>query len=91
MAVQFYKFFNQNSTLINFIQSKYFTIIMLFVVMSNTVIMIFETYELHYQQYYTFYRIGEKIYLCIYIIEFLLKFWVNYLRFLVEFSILLLI
>lgn len=80
MAVRFYKFLNQNSTLINLVESKYFTLIMLIVVVSNTFVMIFETYDLHYHKYNTFYLITEKIYLCIYIIEFLLKLWVDYFK-----------
>jgi hypothetical protein len=78
MAARFYEFLGQNSTLINIIESKYLTIIMLIVVISNTFVMIFETYDLQYQKYNSFFLITEKIYLCIYIIECSLKLWVDY-------------
>jgi len=78
MAARFYEFLGQNSTLINIIESKYLTIIMLIVVISNTFVMIFETYDLQYHKYNSFFLITEKIYLCIYIIECSLKLWVDY-------------
>ncbi len=79
MAARFYQFLDQNSTLIHIVESKYFTIIMLIVVVSNTFVMIFETYDLHYHKYNSFFLLTEKIYLCIYIIECSLKLWVGYI------------
>ncbi len=69
MAARFYQFLGQNSGLINFVESKYFTITMLIVIVSNTFVMIFETYDFYYQKYNSFFLLIEKIYLCIYLIE----------------------
>lgn len=87
MAARFYKFLGQNSspscTLTNVVESKYFTLIMLVVIVTNTIVMIFETYEVYYQKYHSFFLLCERIYLCIYIIECCLKIWVGkkiYLR-----------
>jgi hypothetical protein len=77
MAARFYQFLGQNSRLINLVESKYFTIIMLIVIVSNTFVMIFETYDFYYQKYNSFFLLTEKIYLCIYIIECSLKLWVD--------------
>jgi hypothetical protein len=80
MAARFHKFLGQypnpSCTLINIVASQYFTLIMLAVVVSNTIVMIFETYDSYYQKYNSFFLLSEKIYLCIYIIEFCLKLWV---------------
>jgi hypothetical protein len=80
MAARFYQFLNRNSTLIHVVESKYFTIFMLIVIVSNTFVMIFETYDLHYHKYNSFFLLTEKIYLCIYIIECSLKLWVGYIQ-----------
>ena len=81
MAARFYKFLGQNSsqscTLNSIVESKYFTLIMLAVVLSNTIVMIFETYDDIYQKYNSLFLLLEKIYLCIYIIECCLKLWVG--------------
>ena len=81
MAVRSHRFLEQNSspscTLIHIIESKYFTFLMLVVIVSNTILMIFETYDNYYQKYHLFFLVSEKIYLCIYIIECCLKLWVD--------------
>jgi hypothetical protein len=78
MAARLYRFLGQNScTLINVVESKYFTLVMLAVIVSNTVVMIFETYDFYYQKYHSFFLLSERIYLCIYIIECCLKIWVG--------------
>jgi hypothetical protein len=55
MAARLHKFPDQNAspscTLNNLIESKYFTLIMLVVVVSNTILMIFETYDNYHQKY----------------------------------------
>ncbi|CAF2512139.1 unnamed protein product [Rotaria sp. Silwood2] len=80
MAARIYKFLDHNSysscTLIRTVESKYFTIIMLSIIGSNTIVMILETYDSYYQKYHSFFLLLEKIYLCIYIIEFCFKLWV---------------
>ncbi|CAF0806841.1 unnamed protein product [Adineta steineri] len=85
MAARLHKFLDQYSssicTLNNVVESKYFTLIMLAVILSNTVVMIFETYDFYYQKYYSFFLLCERIYLCIYIIECCLKIWVFSWRF----------
>ena len=50
---------------------------MLIVVIFNTLVMIFETYDYHYQKYNSFFLLTEKIFICIYIIECSLKLWVG--------------
>lgn len=72
-----YPFLEQNSRLFHFVESKYFTITMLIVVLSNTCVMIAETYDYYYHRYNTFFLLIEKIYLMIYIVECSLKFWVE--------------
>ena len=77
MAARLYKFIGPNGnaaySLLSIVESKYFTLIMLAVVMSNTVVMIFETYDDYYKEYHSFFLISERIYLCLYIIECCLK------------------
>lgn len=81
MAAQIHKFLDPNfysSCRVNLIvESKYFTIIMLVVIISNTCIMILETYDSYYKKYLTFFLVLEKIYLFIYIIECCLKLFVG--------------
>jgi hypothetical protein len=81
MAARLYRFLGENSspscTLINVVESKYFTLVMLVVIVTNTVVMIFETYDFYYQKYNSFFLLSERIYLCIYIIECCLKIWVG--------------
>lgn len=76
-AARVHSFLEQNSKLFHLVESKYFTITMLIVVLSNTCVMIAETYDYYYQKYNTFFLLIEKIYLIVYIIEFLLKLWVK--------------
>jgi hypothetical protein len=81
MAARLHRFPDQNAspscTLNNLIESKYFTLFMLVVVVSNTILMIFETYDNYYQKYHSFFLVSEKIYLCIYITECCLKLSVD--------------
>jgi len=77
MAARLHQFFDPNSRLANLIESKYLRIIMLLVVLSNTCVMIFETYDYYYQTYNSFFLLIEKIYICIYILECCLKLWVD--------------
>ena len=81
MAARLHRFVGSNvrpsCTLTSIVESKYFTLIMLAVVVSNTIVMIFETYDDYYQEHYRFFLIAERIYLCIYIVECCLKLWVG--------------
>ena len=77
MAARLYPFLEQNSRLLHLVESEYFTITMLIVIVSNTCVMIFETYDFYYQKYNAFFLLTEKIYLGIYIIECSLKLWVE--------------
>lgn len=80
MAARLYNFLGRNSNrsdlLTNIVESKYFTLVMLVIIVSNTIVMIFETYDIYYQKYFSFFLLSERIYLCIYIIECCLKLWV---------------
>ncbi|CAF0885093.1 unnamed protein product [Rotaria sordida] len=80
MAARIYKFLDHNSysssTLIRIVESKYFTLIMLGVIVSNTIVMILETYDSYHQKYHSVFLLLEKIYLCIYTIECCFKLWV---------------
>ena len=64
-------------TLLDVVESKYFTLFMLAVVLCNTIVMIFETYDFYYHKYHSFFLLSEKIFLCIYMIEFCMKIWVG--------------
>lgn len=81
MAARLHRFVGSNvrpsCTLTSIVESKYFTLIMLAVVVSNTIVMIFETYDDYFQEYYRFFLIAERIYLCIYIVECCFKLWVG--------------
>lgn len=80
MAAQVYPFLEQNSRLFHLVESKYFTITMLIVIVSNTCVMIAETYDYYYQKYNFFFLLIEKVYLTIYIVECALKLWVERTR-----------
>lgn len=67
----------RSSTLFRIVESKYFTFIMLTVILTNTLVMILETYDSYRQKFYTFFLVSEKIYVCIYIIECGIKLWVG--------------
>lgn len=81
MAARIHRFLNNDSssscTLIHIVEAKYFTLIMLAIIVSNTVIMILETYDSYYQKYDVFFLVSEKVYLCIYVVECCLKLWVR--------------
>ena len=81
MAARLYHFLERSSnpsfTLIHTVESKYFTLIMLAVVVANTTVMIFETYDEYMEQYRSFFLVSERIFLCIYIAECSLKIWVS--------------
>ena len=50
---------------------------MLAVVVANTTVMIFETYDAYIEQYKSFFLVSERIFLCIYMVECSLKLWVR--------------
>ena len=81
MAARFYNFLSADSdsscTLLGLVESHYFTLVMLAVVLSNTVVMIFETYDSFYDEHLSFFIVAERIYLTIYIVECGLKLWVS--------------
>ena len=80
MAARFYGFLSADSdsscTLLGVVESQYFTLAMLAVVLSNTIVMIFETYDTFYEEHHSLFIIAERIYLSIYVIECGLKLWV---------------
>ena len=81
VAARLYHFLERSSnasfTLIHAVESKYFTLIMLAVVVANTTVMIFETYDEYIEQYKSFFLVSERIFLCIYVVECSLKLWVG--------------
>ena len=62
------------------VESRYAKLFMLIVVLSNTIVMIFETYDSYYRKYQFYFLAFERIYLCLYTIEACLKLWVNNMR-----------
>ncbi|CAF3770550.1 unnamed protein product [Rotaria socialis] len=81
MAARIHRFLDRNSysspKLIHVVESKYFTLFLVAVIISNTFLMILETYDSYYKKFHSFFLISEKIYLCIYIIECCFKLWVG--------------
>ncbi|CAF1218033.1 unnamed protein product [Rotaria magnacalcarata] len=85
MAARIHRFLDRNtyssSKLIHVVESKYFTLFLVATIISNTFLMILETYDSYYKKFHSFFLISEKIYLCIYIIECCFKLWVYSWRF----------